>query len=377
MPLKRPKPKTLSADAINNIMNASAGQTGSTKQPLTYDPNFPVFEIPVDKKALVYIPNHTMTMPDGSTTLRMDKFAAHDVRGRNTYGRIRCTSGIVSEELGLDGSCPFCDAMAEVWELYNKQYAEIAKKKGINLEDAGAKDALKTERQDLLSKKAVDNGVVWLTFPIVVIDCEEKDGEPSTTPKRDAEGKISGKVYWYSIKETTYEDKWGKALENFEDSMEMSCPTPAGLWAVLNYKVPKNQEANKMNSAKALNVSFKQMGETYNAWAEYFDRLTDEWTPAKAMETVVANVLRDGQEQKEACDEIMKGVRDTLAIYELAGGGAPTGSAPAIGGTNSASEALASFGASAPSAIGVGTGDAPTVPPAAAIGTAPQVGVTT
>ena len=370
MALKRPKPKQLSAEAVKNIMTASAEQTGSTKAPKTYDPNFPVFSIPVDKKVLVYIPNYTQKMPDGSETLRMDKFAAHQCRGRNTFATVRCTSGLVDESLGLDGSCPFCDSMSEVWELYNKQYSEIARAKGYaDTSDPAAVEALKDVRRDLRDKMAIQSGAVFYTFPIVVIDCEEKDGEATTTPKKDAEGRISGKVYWYSIRESTYEDKWAKALETVTLDDDSTPTNPAGLWAVLNYKVAKNQEANAMNSAKALNVGFKTMPASYNDWATYFDNLAEEWTPAKAMETVVANVLRDGEEQAEACDEIMKGTRDKLAMYALGTRG--VGAAPQIGNAD-ANATLAAFGATPVGAIAESPAGAP---PAANISDIPQTGV--
>lgn len=380
MAIKRPKPKNLTADAIQSIMQASAGQTGTAKQPKSYDPNYPVFEIPLNSKVLVYVPNYTITQPDGSVTLRMDKFAAHDVRGRGTYGVIRCTNGIVAEALGLDGSCPLCDAGEEVWALYNKEYAETAKKRGISLDDPGAKDALKNERSELVRNRAVKEANVWMTFPLVVVECEERNGEVTTTPKTDAEGKLIGKVQWYSIRESTYTDKWGKALEQFSDQADEIIATPAGLWLVLNYKVPKDQEANAMNSARALNVSVKNMGEQYKAWAEYFDQLAADWTPEKAMETVVANALRDMDEQKEVCDQVMAGVRDKLAIYELGAGAA----APALGTAGgNANAALASFGATPAGALpdtgaaGANAGSTPpNAPPSAPIGDVPpQVGV--
>lgn len=371
MALKRPKAKTISAEAMQNILTASAEQTGSTKQPKSYDPNFPAWEVPVNTKVLVYVPNHTMTMPDGTTTLRMDKFAAHDCRGRNTYARVRCTAGIVDEELGLDGSCPFCEATAESWELYNKEYADAAAVRGIDLNDAGAADMLKAEREELKKHRAVDQGRVYYTFPIVVIECESKNGEATTQPKFDESGKLITKVYWYSISENAFEDKWIKSLEavTLDDG---STPTnPAGLWFVLNYKVAKNTKADKMNSAKALQVVAKNMGDSYKTWAEYFDKITEEWTPAKAMETLVANALRDGAEQKEACDEIMKVTRDKLAMRELQAGSVPAhGQLPVNGDANAV---LGAFGA-APATPATPANEALGALPAGGV-VPPQVGV--
>ena len=366
--LKRPKPKTLSAEAMQNVLNASREQSESTKTPKSYDPNYPVFEIPTNSKVLIYVPNYTEVAPDGSKMLRMDKCAIHDCKGAHTYAKVRCTQGIVDESLGLDGSCPFCDASQEVWDLYNIEYREIAKKKGVNLDDGDvAKEALKSDRIDLLNKRAVNNARVTYTFPIVVIDCEKDGDEMTTKPKKNEKGEISGRVEWYTISENTYTEKWGKALESVTLEDDSIPETPAGLWFILNYKVPANlqkapERELKMHSARALNVSVKNMTADYKAWEEYFDKMAESWTPEKAMETVVSNVLRDGEEQKEACDEIMKATRDKLAVFALCNGG-QTNSAPAVSANANANAVLDSFGAT-PAGIGVAESDAELPPQA-------------
>jgi hypothetical protein len=65
--------------------------------------------------------------------------------------------------IGLDGSCPFCDAEQEVLELFFKQREDIAKKKGIDVKSSEAKELLKEDTQKLnqnlevLAQSAIQN----------------------------------------------------------------------------------------------------------------------------------------------------------------------------------------------------------------------------
>jgi hypothetical protein len=278
----------------------------------------------------------------------MDKFAAHQVIDGRTYADIRCTQGVITEELGLDGSCPLCDSMTEVWELYNKEYEDIARTKGIDPKSDEAATTLKQDRINLLNARVIREANVWYTFPIIVIECEEKDGQLTTIPKKNAEGKINGTPMWYSIRERTYQEKWQAgfdALEPDEENGGVIPTNPAGLWAILNFTyTPKSGNHDKMGSAKALKVTFKPM-RGYEAWATYFDDLTAEWTPTKAQEVVVLDVVRDMAEMCEVRDSIMKPVRDKLAMYALGKADDATG-APAIG--TSADNVLAGFGGATP-----------------------------
>lgn len=369
--LKRPAPKQLSAEAQAIITQSSASQTGKTQKVRSYDPEYPVFEVPVCQKILAYIPNHTVQNPDGTIGLRMDKFAAHPVIDGRSFGDVRCANGVVVDELKLDGTCPLCDAIAENWELYNFEYQGVAKSKGIDINSPEADDALKQDRIDLLKNFAIKQAEVWYTFPIVVIECEEKDGQLTVIPKKNAQGQITGKPMWYSIRERTFLDKWVSGYDSI-DTADGSTPTsPAGLWAILNFTyTPKNGNPDKMGSARALTVSYKNMGEAYNQWASYFDKMTEGWTPAKAQEVVVLDVVRDMDELREVADSIMKPVREKIAMHKL---GQNTVSAPNAGAlpTNSDAEAaLAGFGAQP-------VGEIPAAPaePTNLVGEMPNVGV--
>ena len=375
--IKRPTPKKLSIQAQQAITEASSHQTGKTTKVKTYDPDFPVFDIPVNQKIQVYIPNHTVVGPDGSVDLRKDKFAAHPVIDGRSYGDIRCCSGITESELGWDGSCPLCDAISKNWDLVNMEYAGVAKSKGLDPKAPEAKELLKQDWLDLVKKMAVKQAEVWYTFPIVVIDCEERDGQLTVNPKLDAEGKVHGTPMWYSIRERTFEDKWVAGYDSID--IDGETPTnPAGLWAILNFTYqPKSGSPTKMDSARALKVSFKRMASSYDQWATYFDELTKEWTPEKAQEVVVLDAIRDMNEMQEVTDSIMKPINERIALYKLNSGASDTpaieqtGSAPAVA---SADAILNNFGATE-----VPNGAAPATPATPAtpnlMGEMPNVGI--
>lgn len=340
--LKRPTPKKLSEAAQMAVTQASAMQTGRVARIKSYDSDFPVFEVPVNQKVLVYIPNHTVQNPDGTIGLRMDKFAAHPVINGHTYEDVRCSQGVVVDELNLDGSCPLCEGLQETWSLYNKEYADIARTKGIDPKSAEAQEALKQDRIDLVNAMVIKQAEIWYTFPIVVIDCEERDGQLTTIPKKDAEGKIKGTPMWYSIRERTYMEKWQAGFDSLESDDGIVPNHPAGLWAILNFTyTPKSGNHDKMGSAKSLKVTFKTMA-GYEEWGNYFDQLTEIWTPAKAQEVVALDAVRDMEEMKLVADTLLKPVRDKLAMYELSASSGATA-------TNvSAESALADFGGATP-----------------------------
>lgn len=347
----KPTPKKFtSKEAFENVSKASHNQTGKRVTVRSTDPvNFPVFETPINKKVLVYVPNHRVTNAEGAEEMRMDKGAFHAVISGGQYMSLRCYSGIYNEEEGYDGSCPLCDTQNDIWELYRKEYASIAKAKGID-PDNDPEDLLKPVRQELTRNMVVKAPEVWYTFPIVVIECEEG----TTNPKIGEDNKLKFQPMWYSIRESTYIDKWAKAFETMADS-----PThPAGNWFVLNFTyTPKSGKHDKMGSARALQVGCKQMSSDYVQWADYFNKLTEEWDAFKAQETVIANQYYDLEDVKKMADEAMKPVRQKLEIFELK---EQTG-VGAIAQTNNAQQALAGFG-NVTEQSGTDAGAAPAAP---------------
>lgn len=371
MALKKPTPKKLSEVAQQTITSASAEQTGHAVRVKSYDKDYPVFDIPVNQKLLVYIPNHVVQSPDGSLGLRMDKFAAHPVIDGRSYSDVRCSQGVVVDELNLDGTCPLCDGMQEQWELYNYKYNDIAKSKGIPTDSPEAQDALKQDRIDLVKAMTIKQAEVWYSFPIVVIECEEKDGVLTVNPKKNAQGQITGKPMWYSIREKTFLEKWVAGYDSIETPDGLAPSSPAGLWAVLNFTyTPKSGNHDKMGSARALKVTFKTM-DGYQEWATYFDNLTQDWTPAKAQEVLVLDAVRDMEEMQEVADTLLKPVREQIAMYKLASNGGQVAGAIPAAPSSDAESALAGFGGATP----VEQGSAPATPPTNLTGEMPNAGI--
>ena len=137
---------------------------------------------------------------------------------------------------------------------------------------------------------------------------------------------ISAYSLWYKSQISPRLSHNGQVPENADGEVPTS---PAGLWAVLNFTyTPKSGNHDRMGSARALKVTYKTMA-GFEEWASAFDNMTNEWTPAKAAEVVVLDSMRTMDEMREANDQIMKPVRDKLAMYEL-GAGTRTGERPVV-----------------------------------------------
>ena len=381
--LARPKKKEMTIEQQVAISSASAKQTGSVSSPKTYDPAYPLFEIPVNQKVLVYIPKHNpyyldaagqpVLDKDGQPIPRtyVDKFAAHQVRIGKAYSTVRCSGGIVDPANNLDGSCPLCDASQKCWDLYNIQYEELCRSRGLAVDSVEAQEQLKDKRKELIQNMVIHKPDITYTFPIVVIETE--DG--TMKPKIQEDGTIKGTPCFYSAKEMTYEDKWGKPWEAMIDNGQAELGTePNGWWAVLNFTyTPSSGEPNKRDSARALAVSYAKK-EGFEQWEAYFDELTKDWDAQKAREVLVANSFRDMDEMQAAADEIIKPVLDQLRMHDAQ---AVNGSATAIGGSvTNAEKALEDFGvASAEPVAPAATPSAPPVAPptAGALPTTPPV----
>lgn len=339
--LGRPSKKTLTVEQQKAIEVASSHQTGSMVSPKTYDPNYPLFSIPVNQKVLIYIPNHVTETEDGGTQLRADRYTAHQARIGKAFHTIRCIGEISNEALGWDGTCPLCDGTQYCWDLYNKQYDELARSKGVDKSSPEAESLLKEDRKTLLREMAISPAEKWITFCIVVIDCQEG----TTKPKVDENGGIKGTPMFYSVRQSTYDDKWKSAFDALDDddTGDGSDMNPAGRLAILNFMyTPKSGSHNKRDSARNMKVSFKPVGENMQKWAVLWDKETEGWDVAKMQEVLVQNAIRSMDEQADVAEELLKPTKDKLAMYALSGG-----TAVATASNVGAEAALAQFGAEA------------------------------
>lgn len=357
--MARPTPRKFTTEELKSFSEQSAKQTSKSRNPLTTDENkYPMFDIPVNDKVVVYVPNYTEITEDENgepyVHVRWDKGAFHNIRFRGSYARYRCTEGIAGIE-GFDGSCPFCEVGAENWELYNIEYADACKKKGQDPDTEEGKKAMEAERKQLLSNMAVSGKQIYMTFPIVVVECKEG----TTTPKFTDDGEFIGKLYWYTISESTYTNKWAKTFNVYPEGKQH----PAGRWLVLDYTYDaKNGKPTKMQSANNLSVNvlpiMQDDNEEWNNKVKEaqvrFDEMAKDWDANLAREVIYNNQVYDVDSLTPIANEVMQPTRDKLQVYQSRGltGGSPD-DAPALEDSNSPESLAASFGGVPEGGMGV------------------------
>ena len=230
--MKRPEPKKFSNEEVQKFEEAASKQSQANRTPLTVDEKkYPMFEIPVCEKRLIYVPNLTHTELDEETgeevtVLNWDKGAFHTVRSRGSFMKFRCNSGITGIE-GFDGTCPLCETMSDNWDLYSHNNQELGKMKGVDINTEEGKEATKEDRRKLLQEMAVSGKQIELTFPIWNIELEKG----KLTPAKDADGSIKATLEWYTIKQDTWNGKWVPTFQTLPEGEQHA----AGKFWLLDY----------------------------------------------------------------------------------------------------------------------------------------------
>lgn len=309
--LGKMKPKQFSPEQLKAIKEEAVKQTTDITTPKSTDPdNFPVFEIPVNSKVLVYVPGHTVIDPETNIEeLRMDKPLIHMVINGKRYQKIRCIRGL-SSAAGYSGECPLCDGESEPWDLANEQIKEQCIIRGLDV-NASDDESVRTIKREYYSKRVIKSPDQYYTFPIVVIETDPNDIKKIIL---DEKGDPKHKTYWYTISKSAYDKKWAKTLEGMEDE-----PThPGGHMFILNYTYEsKSGEYNKRDSARELQVVAKNI-KNFGEYMAQYDKETEEWDVAKAFETVYDNMYYDEEDIRLEADKILAPTREKLAIYESA-----------------------------------------------------------
>lgn len=308
--LRKMKPKAFTAEQLQAIQVEATTQTTNVAAPKSTDPvNYPVFEIPVNAKVLVYVPNHTVIDADGVETLRMDKPLIHTVVNGKRYQKVRCIRGL-SEATGYSGECPLCDGEDEPWSLANEQIKEQCKVRGLDINDS-ENESVKTVKREYYSKRVIKSPEQIYTFPIVVIETDPNDIKKIIS---DENGNPKYKAQWYSISKSAYEKKWAKTLEGMEDEPNH----PGGHCFILNYTYEsKSGDYNKRDSARELQVVAKSI-KNFDSLKEQYDKETEGWDVAKAIETIFDNMYYEEEAIALETDKILASTREKLAIYESA-----------------------------------------------------------
>lgn len=309
--MKKLQPKVFSAEEREKVLSQISQQEETRSIPKSTDPkNYPVFDIPVNAKALIYVPNHVVLSEDGVSQLRMDTPLIHSVRLGKRYMQYRCIDGLSAG--GYSGTCPFCDATDECFELANFKISEQCSVQGLSPEDKDNK-SVKAIRSSNFSDMVIKQRKQYYVFPIVVFETANNDGK---TMERDENGSYKVRPFWYVISESQYNKVWKKALDNMEDE-----PThPGGHCFLLNY----TGYEDKMQSAANLQVAARNI-KGFDKMAPQLDKLTESWDPDMATKTVIAGVLYEEEDLKEVVEEVMENTRNMIAVYNASKAGKSAG----------------------------------------------------
>lgn len=307
--MKKLQPVVFSQEENEALQSQLGTQTEQRATPKSRDPlNYPVFDIPVNKKVLIYVPNHIVQDENGVDTLRMDKPLIHSITHGKRFLKFRCINGLVIDGTDFKGECPLCEAKDEPWDLANLIIEQKCKAQGLDPEDTENK-AVRQIRSDAFSDRTLKDAIRYYTFPIVVFETLNDDGK---TFVKDEEGGYKYQVMWYTISESQYLKTWSKALEAMEDE-----PThPGGHFFLLNYcYTPKNGQPNKRDSAQNLAVAERNIKGS-EAVRKLLDEQTESWTPALAQQMVIDNAIYAPSDLADVADDALENTRNLLALYQ-------------------------------------------------------------
>ena len=374
MLLKKPEKRTITPEMAQAFINAGR-QIATNKAPKTYDTAFPVFEVPINEKKLVYIPNYTQLDPNGNIELRADRYTAHTLKDGNMFLKARCIAGSVNSVYGHDGTCPLCNAIPVFYDYTRLKMDNLAEQRGLEKGTEATREALKEDYRKDKDTHAIRKQVPYITFPICIIDAEIPE-RGAVKPRINAEGKFDYQVMWYTVSVKSYEEKWIKNLESVQGDDEDEVLTcPAGLFAVLDYTYDtKGKDATRSESARSLNVIYKNLpkscADIEDMMVDAMDKAAEDWTPVQAQQTVVDSVVRDMADLQNIADTLANPVRDKLAMAQS------MANATAQLPPTSADNTLANFGVNVSDGAEVPTVETGALPvDTNALGEVPNVGI--
>lgn len=321
------KRRTVDASKIAGLVTQAKNQEVVKGTPRTRDPKFPLMTTPVNTKVLVYIPRTNVVQDESGETMQVLQSHQHALKIGRGFSNVRCISGLTGndlfDELGYDGTCPACDALPEVWDLYNtKQDAEI-KRQGLD-KDADNKDALKAFREVALRERAVKESEEFVAFPVVII--------PSTGFKLNDNALAESKAFFVQWRKERYEKLIGKALEAIPSTPEH----PGGMFFMWDFTYDtKGKQATAMDSARELTITAitdSASLETYKTVQDNAEKIAEEFTVNKAAEVIVASEFLYKEDLEKEINRAMTSTRETLALSQAGGlAGSPQLTAPVAG----------------------------------------------
>lgn len=337
---------------LEGLLQGAESQEITRGARTSIDPKFPAFTTPVNEDILVYIPRTNMVTDENGETMKVLTSHIHDYKVGQSFGKMRCINGLSGnqffDELGYDGTCPACEAVAECWELYNKKLASEAQKLGIDPQNDPS-NVLKTVKATLRQEMDMKNPDEYVTFPIVIIPQKGK-----MIPADDAAANL--KPVFVTWRRQRYEDSIISAL----DALRNNPGHPAGMFWFWKFSYnTEGKQPTAMLSAKNAKYSPITDASDLAPLAAICEEAAKEFTLVKAAEVLVANQF---MYKEDMVAEVSKVMAKTRSFLELVG----AADAPALEAPQAAANPLASF-ANAPK-ISAPVGDlgaaAPTQAPA-------------
>lgn len=349
-------PQRVSISQINaQMISSAASQEASSSAAKVWNPDFPLFQTPLNRKILVYIPK--------DFDERKVELLIHDVHKGKSFGQVRCINGLSEgfEAFGYTGECPFCKATEDVWNLYNFKLDQKARELGVDRNN-DPDDLLKGTKDNLRNEMAIRNADKYICFPIVILP---SDAAGNLDPN-SAEGIKACYVLW---RKQRYMDKFSTDVLDGRES-------PAGTFERWSFTYDtKGKTAEAMLSAKALQVKILEKADILaqlNPYTEACEQVVAPFTALQAIDNIKALNFYSYADCETEANAIVKNTRAILSAAQAFGATASpaVGAAPAAPqiSTNAAS-AIANFGTVTPTAAQ--TPAAPEVPAAPASPAAP------
>lgn len=323
------KPRAVSKEHLQAVAEQAKAQKFYQSVPKSTDPeNFPVFTLGEDSY-LVYVPNHVVLNDEGQEELRMDKPFLYSIQDGNQYLKIRSTVDIEDEEMGLDGSDPLAEAFQIVTELAQKEAGRALVAQGFSEDDQS--DEARKVTSPIFQNRIIKQKQRYYTFPIVVFErtVEEKGNRKYYKLSLDEDGNPKYQVMWYTVSEYTYGDtgKWKHELDRRSEEFEEDFQTPAGLWFKIDgtYALKPNEKWSARDAARKFSITMvnppKELDDDQvDQLVEELDKITEEWSPEKAIETVIQNQMLPVEDLRVEVDRLVQPIKDKLDLFALGGG---------------------------------------------------------
>lgn len=301
---------------LQQLVEHSQSQDVQRGSPRTLDPRFPVFSTPVNQDLLVYIPRTNVVATENGETMQMLHSFIHQGKIGKQFVFLRCISGLagnpVFEQLGYDGVCPACEAMTEVWELFNLKLQAEARRMGIDPQD-DPHNALKPIRDKLLQEMDLGAAEEYVTFPIVVIPTKAR-GIPADDWQQNLQPMF---VHWRK-------KRYDSAITDSLQQLMTNPGHPAGRFWIWKYtydtggRQPNARDAAR--NAKYMIIQDPQMLEALKSIIPFAEEKAKGFTLLKAAEVVVANQFMYKDDMIVELNKIMARTRRLLDMARASGG---------------------------------------------------------